>query len=301
MPFGLDSYMVPQFTANIEMALQQKDSRFEKAVMIEHLSGKVAQAVNRVGTIEANQITGRLQPMLKSEAPLESRWVAPKDYDSTQYVDRLDLLRTIIDPTSTFVSTAVAAMMRAKDNEIIRALFGNSLTGLNGTDVTPYSTVGSQVGVQVGTGLTPTDTGLNVAKLLKARQLLKAREIDFDMDPIFMAITAEQEANLLSDIKVISKDFNPAMNLVDGKLPSYLGVNFIHSEKLPVDGSGNRINPMWVKSGMALGIWKDKETSVDQRKDMRGLPWQIYLLMTFGATRLDEKKVIQVLNKEGLT
>jgi hypothetical protein len=41
---------------------------------------------------------------------------------------------------------------------------------------------------------------------------------------------------------------------------------------------------------MYLGIWNDIRTDVSQRKDKGGLPWQVYVYGTFGATRLEEKK-----------
>ena len=49
------------------------------------------------------------------------------------------------------------------------------------------------------------------------------------------------------------------------------------------------------KSGLYLGIWKDTENDVDRRKDLSGLPYQIYTMMSSGATRLEPGRLLQVL------
>jgi hypothetical protein len=43
-----------------------------------------------------------------------------------------------------------------------------------------------------------------------------------------------------------------------------------------------------------MGVWEDISTDVSQRKDKRSLPYQAYVKGTFGATRLEEKKVVQI-------
>jgi hypothetical protein len=52
--------------------------------------------------------------------------------------------------------------------------------------------------------------------------------------------------------------------------------------------------PVWARSGMHLGIWGDIRTEISQRNDLQGTPWQAYLYMTIGATRLDEEKVFNI-------
>jgi len=53
--------------------------------------------------------------------------------------------------------------------------------------------------------------------------------------------------------------------------------------------------PVWAKSGMHLGVWGDIQTSISQRHDLQGEPWQAYVKMTMGATRLEEDKIVKIL------
>jgi len=129
-------------------------------------------------------------------------------------------------------------------------------------------------------------------------------EVDLDFDPIVCLVTSIQHDNLLNEIQIVSGDFNRGEKpvLVEGKVERFLGINFKHSERLITgtdDAAGtSRAVPMWAKSGMHLGIWEDIKNSVSQRHDIQGEPFQLYSLGTFGATRVEEKKVIRVWSRE---
>jgi hypothetical protein len=51
--------------------------------------------------------------------------------------------------------------------------------------------------------------------------------------------------------------------------------------------------PVFAKSGMALGVWNDIQTSVDRRPDKRN-SYQVYVTGTFGATRMEEKRCVLI-------
>jgi hypothetical protein len=102
----------------------------------------------------------------------------------------------------------------------------------------------------------------------------------------------------LGQIQVVSSDFNsdtPVMK--DGKVMQFLGINFIHTERLPTSSSHRRC-PVWVPSGVHLGMWNDIMSDITQRRDLSSHPYQIYLMGTFGATRTEEKKVVDILCAE---
>lgn len=61
-----------------------------------------------------------------------------------------------------------------------------------------------------------------------------------------------------------------------------------------MNGSSQRRCPLYVPSGMHLGIWNDMLSRVSQREDLSSLPWQIYLMETIGATRTNESKVVEI-------
>lgn len=290
MTANIETFFVQQYANTVSLLLQQEGSRFRSAVdMNAGYVGKQVQPVVQLGAVAAQKRTGRFQPMGRVDAPTDARWVFPVDYDLPQLFDKFDALRVLVDPRSKEVQNAVNAMGRAIDDEIIAAFFGDAKTGENAGTTTSFPS-GQQVSVDEG----GTAAGLNVAKLKAARKLLLAAEVDLEREPVYIAISAQQDTDLLGEIQVISTDFNSRPVLADGRIVSFLGFKFIYSERLPTDSNSYRRVPVWVPSGMHLGVWGDIATDISQRRDLQGLPWQAYCTGTFGATRLEEKRIVEI-------
>lgn len=293
MSVNLPSLYAQQFATNIQLLLQQKGSRLRGKVMEMSHYGEQASPVDQVGVIEAQEVTTRFAPMGRIDAPVDRRWVLPSSFDLPQLVDKFDELKMLTDPKSKFVEDAVYALGRQMDRLLITAFFGTAQTGKSGTTNTSFN---SSYAVAQDFGATGA-VGLTVAKLREARRILMANEVDLEADLLFCAVTAKQHDDLLAEIQVTSRDFNgDAVVLREGKIDRFLGINFVHTELLTL--STYRLNPVWAKSGMHLGIWGDVRTDVSERKDIQGLPWQAYVYMTAGATRIEEKKVVKISSAE---
>lgn len=294
MSVNIPTHYVQQYSTNIQLLLQQKGSKLRGAVMTGSHVGKQASPVDQIGAIVAQKVTSRFAPMGRVDAPTDRRWVFPVDYDLPQLIDSFDKLRLLTDPASSYVTNSTYAMGRAQDDEIIAAFFADAKTGEQGGTTTAFATATQTVGVNTGGSA----SNLNVAKLRAGKKILMANEVDIDNDPIYCVITADEHDALLNEIQVVSTDFNSKPVLVDGKVQQFLGINFIHCERLQTgtdDAAGtSTMVPMYAKSGMYMGMWNDISTDVSQRKDLQGLPYQAYAYGTFGATRLEEKKVVRV-------
>lgn len=255
--------------------------------------GEAAQVVDQIGAIEMQEVTQRFAPMGRVDAPLDSRWVYPKDWDLPQLFDKFDKLRTIVEEESPSVQNAVLSAGRQIDRIILKAFTADAKTGVNGGTTTSVNS-GNEVDVAVGGA----NSKLNVAKLLEVKRLMRANYVDLDREQVYGILTAADEASLLQEIQIISSDFNGMEKpvLQDGKITRFLGINFVYSELAETILAGtNEVNvPFWVKSGMHLGIWNDVTTSTSIRHDIQGEPFQAYLKMTMGATRIEENKVYNV-------
>jgi hypothetical protein len=195
---------------------------------------------------------------------------------------------------SAYVMNAMYAMGRAKDDEIIAAFHGTAKTGNQGGTSTTLPA--GQI-VLVGQGAAA-PTGLTVPKLREAKRILMTNEVDIDSDTLWCAIKAKQHDNLLAEAQIVSTDFNDKPVLVDGKVIRFLGFNFVHTERLlsgtdDVAGTSDAV-AAYAQSGMHLGMWNDITTDISRRNDLSGLPYQAYAKGTFGATRLEEKKMVKI-------
>jgi len=289
MSFEVTTAFVQQYTTNVSLLLQQRGSRLRDCVTVGSYTGKAAKAVEQIGSVTAQAKTSRHADTPLISTPHNSRWVHPNDYEWADMIDDQDKLRMLIDPTSPYAMNGAYALGRAMDTVIITAALGTSLTGENGSTSTAFDTANQTLVVGA--------TGLTVAKLRAAKKKLVAAEVDVEMDPLYLAVTATQLDNLLGTTEVTSADYNTVKALVNGSVDTFMGFKFVHTELLGLDGSGDRRCFAWAKSGIHLGMWNDVNTKVTERAD-KSYATQVYVKGTFGATRTEEKKVVEIICDE---
>ena len=293
MSVNLPTHFVREYSTNVQLLLQQKGSKLRSAVTAGSYVGDQASPVDQIDSVEMQQVTTRFGAMPRVDAATARRWVFPTDYDLPQLIDKFDKLRMLTDPESQYVQNAVMAAGRKMDDRIITAFQGTSKTGVAGATSTSF-TAANEIDVAVG----GSNSRLNVQKLHAVKELIRAAHIDPDEDPIFVGLTAKDESALLKEIQISNRDYSGSDMPVlrEGKLERFLGMNFIYCELIESVAAGtNEVNvPVWAKSGMHLGIWNDVQTSISKRNDLQGEPWQAYVYITIGATRLDEEKVFNI-------
>jgi hypothetical protein len=279
---------VQQHKANVEHLLQQMPTRLRGAVTSKgDYRGKLIQFIDQIGAVAVKKRTDRHADVVPVNTPADRRWFVPDDYEVAELVDDQDKLRMLFDPTGHYAESFRFAHNRKIDEVILDAMFGAALTGENGTTSTAFDTANQQIAAG--------GSGLTVGKLITAREILRRNEVD-DNDPMFCALRASEETDLLNEIEVVNTQWagmeRPVMK--SGKLESFLGFTFLHTELIRVDGSANGRIPAWVKSGMHLGLLKDVTVDVGPRRD-KGATIQVYTCATYGASRTNEKKVVEIL------
>lgn len=280
---------VQQYTTNVQMLLQQRGSKLRALVNQGSYTGKAAKAVEQIGAVAAQKRTTRHGDTPLVNTPHDARWVHPNDFEVADLIDDQDKLRMLIDPQSAYAINHTYAIGRAMDDEIIRAALGTALTGENGSTSTAFDTSNQQIAAGAA--------GLTVAKLRSANEILLGNEVDVDMDPMFIIVTAKQINNLLNTTEVTSSDYASVKALVSGQIDTFVGFKFIHCERLGVDGSSARRVIAFAKSGMHLGMWNDINAQITPRAD-KSYATQVYTKATFGATRTEEGKVVEILCTE---
>ncbi len=280
----ISTAFVQQYNTNVAHLLQQKGSKLRDSVMTSSATGKAAKAVEQVGAVNAVKRTTRHADTPLISTPHDARWVFPVDYEWADLIDDQDKVRMLIDPQSPYAVNGAYALGRAIDDEILGAFFATSKTGENGT--TDEAFTGQQVAADGADNLT-------IAQLMEGKRILMENEVDLDNDQIFMAISAAQHEDLLGMTQIQTIDSNATKVLVDGRVRSFLGINFITTERIPGSADPYPL-PMWAKSGMHLCVWNDITTKISERED-KSYATQVYVKTTIGATRLELGKVVRIL------
>ena len=296
MSENLIKLYVEEFSTNLMVALQQRESKLRGRVMEGHHVGQQASPVEYIDYIQMQAPAGRYSPLNRQDVDFSRRWVIPVAKEASQLIDRFDKLQVLQDPTSRYVEVAAAAVAREWDDRIIAAAFGTAYTG---TGVSAALT--SETWASISSSWTVSDTfdstassGLTAAKMKEAKRVMRKAQVDVDNEPLTWVTNSQGESDLLNEVQVVSTDFaGDRPTLVEGKVTRFLGFDIIYSERLS-SASSKRKNIAFVKSGLYLGIWQDVQNDISQRKDLSSLPYQIYTSMVSGATRLEPGRVLEV-------
>jgi hypothetical protein len=97
---------------------------------------------------------------------------------------------------------------------------------------------------------------------------------------------------MLGTVQVTSKDFNQIQALISGEVDYYMGFHFVQTTELP-KASRIRSCVAYCEGGLILGDWEEVKLTVD-RLPTKNNEIGIIGRQTLGATRLQEKKVVQI-------
>jgi len=294
-----------KFTNNLELALQQTQPKLAPYAVQQSGSGEMTEVTNIVGSALPGRKTTRFQPTNLKNGEFERRW-APRteEYTFERGVDSTDRLEALIDLQGGYTMTGAATLARAKDVAFLEGFYGANHTGKTGTTLVNFD-ANNIVAANVGAAQA---TGMNVDKLRAAQKILRQNHVDLSFEEAYMALNAEQIADLQAEIEMTSADFNrtDAPVLRDGKLTRLLGFNFIEMEfgdestvgpeiaAMTLDGNGYRRVPFWVRTGMAMVTWEEYFARISERADLH-YAIQVYARNCQTGTRTQEGKCGQVL------
>ena len=274
-----------QFSANVQLLSQQTGSILRGGVEEESVTGEKA-FFDQVGAAAAVKRTSRHQDTPMVDTPHSRRMVTMDSYEWADLIDDADKVRMLIDPTSTYARAAAAAMGRAMDDAIIEAATGTSKTGKSGGTSTTLPS-----GQQIASG----SADLTLAKLIQAKKILDSNSVDPSI-PRHIAVSPDQIEALLNTTTVTSSDFNTVKALVQGEINTFLGFQFHVSNRLAKSGN-DRTCFAWAQDGIKLAVGKDVTSRIDERAD-KSYSTQVYYCASFGATRMEEEKVVQIICDE---
>jgi len=282
MSTQITTAMVEQYSSNVQILMQQKESRLRQVVRVEAgITGKNAFFDQLNSTAAVKRTVRHADTPLVSTPHLRRR-VSLADYDWADLVDNMDVKKVLTDPASNYAINAKNAMNRAMDDEIISCALATCYGGVDGS--TSYAFDSSYNVVAAASA------GLTVAKLRSAKAILDGNEVDDD--DRFCIVGSKQLSDLLSITEVTSSDFNTIKALVAGQVDTFLGFKFVRSERLTLS-STTRKCLAGQKNSVLLAIGLDVITDVGPRRD-KNMATQVYLGMSIGATRMDEDGLVEI-------
>ena len=282
MSVQIDTAFVNQFSSNVQLLSQQMGSLLRNSVDVETVNGEKA-FFDQVGSAAAVERTTRHGDTPIMETPHSRRQVTLGDFEYSDLVDDQDKVRLLIDPTSSYAKAAAAAIGRSMDSKIIKAFTGDAQTGKTGSTTTALPSTQK---------IAHASGGLTIAKLISAKQILDEQSVDPSIRR-FIIVSPKQISDLLNNTTVTNADFNTVRALAQGQISDFVGFSFIVSNRLNTDTDGNRQVIAYAQDGLKLAIGKEPTARIDERAD-KSYATQVYYCASFGATRMEEAKVVEI-------
>ena len=287
----LNEHDITDFGTNWEFLLQQGDSRLDGKCRVLPVNGK-ERTISQLGQSKMTEITTRNGKTIASDSPMAKRWVRPVGFATVTHIDEFDddTLGDLGAPTSEHVVSHAMAANRTMDEVKIGALEGTSFIGETGVDpvVLPAS---QQVAVNYVKSGAPANSGLTLAKLLRAKFILDANEVP--QDRRYLVHSAMQLNDLLNDVEEVKNfDYNNVKALVDGTVNRFSGFEFVMTQLLTLNTSTDvRTCIAYEFGGLVLGTGKNKSVKITERDDLNNTT-QIRTVLSIGATRTEEERVV---------
>lgn len=314
--FTITAAHVEGFKSNIYMLSQQKEARLFYKARIESQNSKTDH-YEQIGGVEAVDITNRHGDTPILDVPHSRRQVTLKDADFGALVDKMDQIRTLIEPTNSYAIRAVEALNHKKDDVFIGAALGTAMTGEDG-DI-PVVFPNSQKIVCVKEDLSGAAENFNVYLLTKVQEKFDNADVEEEMR--YLAWSSSQKQALLNQTKATSSDYASVKALTSGQINQFMGFEFVRSERLPFvldptsvkwDNDGT-FNPAgantgiitnefrscfaWQKDGMLSSIGEEQFARIKEM-DTKRFSTLVYVRHSVGAVRMEEVKVVEILCKQ---
>jgi len=305
MSFTITEAMVEQYRSNVRMLGEQQRALLRPICEVVSVVGKTfygerlkgSEAVTRTSRHGDNPFTPVTHSRRKGTI-IDKEW--------GDYIDEQDTSKVIVDFKGKYVVLGNQALNRAEDDLIIAALGGAAYAGeAGGTTVNNYDSGECRVingdGTLVAAGSdasNTTETALTIAKLGLCGELLDEAQLPEGLTRYFIA-NAYNKWQLLQTTEVKSADYNTVKALAHGEVNTFMGFNFIWTERLLTHATDTGCARSYACVGGAIALGIGQENTGDLWQDTsKTKSWYCYNKFSKGATRQEGPAVIEILLKK---
>lgn len=285
-----------KYNSNVRLLLSQANSKLEGTCDQE---GDVAEQSfhDQSSPFETSEKQSGINETNNIRPTFERRRLTVTPFNASPIYTRNEQARSAIEIGSSNMRQMTRAFNRTKDDVKIAALLGTAYSGKDG--LTPIELPATQkVAVNFDESGTPADSNLTIGKLRETLQIFENNDMDTEEliqeGKLFFAASPKQKQALLRSTEVTSSDFAAVKALVNGDVSTFMGFTFKWTTRLPL-ASGSATDRRciawsWDAAVFGTGVMVNR---VDELPT-KDYAIQLYTEMELGATRLEEKQVIEI-------
>lgn len=289
MSYTYDVAFVNQFKDNFYHLQQQGEAKLASAdrIRIETLTGEYGYFEQIGADDNFAEVSTNNADTTITDSDFQRRRCEGAYYAVAKLIDEKDQVQMLINPTSAMTQSLAMSANRKLDSLVNTAFNAAAAAGKAGATSTSFDS--NYLITSSGTNSGDTG-GMNKAKLLYAKYLLDNGNVP-ESDR-WLAIGPQQAQDLLNVTEVASADYNSVKALVEGQITHWLGFNIVMTTGL-TKTLDTRACFAWHKNSMLLAKQLDVMTKISERDD-KHFSTQVYVRFMAGATRMDEKGVVQI-------
>ncbi len=199
-----------------------------------------------------------------------------ENWNAPEYTDIFDQAEVNFDEKSELAASIAKALGRRKDQLLIDAL-----------------DAGGEADT-VGTGIGGPGSGMNLEKILAAKEVLDDNEVDED-GRIFL-LNAKSAGSLLATTEVTSADFNSVRALVQGQIDTFAGFQFKFIGTRAEGGLTVAANVYdgyaYHRDALGMAVGLDMKTEINYIAEKTS--WLTNGIMKAGAVSIDTSGIVKV-------
>lgn len=300
------------YSDNVKMVAQQLKNHLEGAVTVLPAKGEAQSLADLVGAIEPSEAEDYSRTNPQNVPSRSRRWlVRPNAIESGQLITKAEQWDQAMDETSILFNSHIKAVLRGWQDRVLGvkkngdgtySVSGGGILGQSNSGKNPGTTSdlpsGNYIGVGVGNAGTP--TGLNLSKIRAATEAMEIADFGLEEDyGVYGLLTPKQKTDLIDLAIATGANLNPfeVENIKEGKPGRLLGVNWLFSNRVPVDENGYRLNPIWNKENIVAGEWQSIQGDIWNDTSAKNQP-QIMVDAVVAAGRIEDGGVRVIRNNE---
>lgn len=293
---------VDGFRANLNMVPQETESIYIPHIDADLSYGEIGKMFNvdSIGTSDPKDVDTVVPDSPEGLLDLTRRVGYLKGFHDGKFVESIQKVHQLQDPTNEVVAAMRAGKMRKLDDKVRDAFFAPARIGENGENTLAFPT-GKVVDVASrkflhtlekdavpASGALP----LTLGKILNGRGIIRKTKI-LKMMPgarIKLALREDDLSQLLTTIPVGSADYKIVERLQSGDLSHAWGIDFVYDDdvNLKAGTTDTYILPMWVDRVMKLKSREIHTATITPRADKSMRPWAYYETEAGAARAWDE-------------
>jgi hypothetical protein len=299
-----EQWFIHGVSENVTFLAQQKRTKVMGAMRSkEGVVGKT-WPFNRMGATSMAQVA-RDAATTYLNPPQSKRRCVLIDWAAAVLIDSFDEVKTLTSPRSEHAQNIAFARNRTID-DLALGVAGLGAAGAAGTAI--GGILGLATNVDEGAESTATTalpaaqqivnagTGLTMAKLRSAVTILKAADVEFDEQEMYIAYSPHAMRQLLTDSTVTSSDYSTINALMTGGFPTdamWMGFKWRLFNRLPSAATNIRSLAAWAKDAVGYAAAGVREVETGNDPGHWNNPF-VMSKLSAGVVRIDDAGVVQI-------